>query len=421
MIGKHSFGLEFSKGREYHWFILMFVCTLPFKNSWGNLVILLLLVYVIYSVLKKKSRYAFSIDLLRPLKTLPILFSVLTLSLFYSSNIWRGLNLITRLAPLIVIPFLFSYIRISEKEKKIILFGFVGANILAILFNVSRALVRSLHFVNGKILFDASVLGEQTFWYSIVQGGNFFFIDQVSWFLHPTYWSIYLLLSIAIILRYYQKIKFRYWTKVYALSLLILLIGVYLCSSRVIMVCTGISLALFLFINLKRKVVAYRIYLGILSLVLVSLLVVFSPRFGGLSNLTNPLNFDLRLKSWHASIEVFKQHPILGTGIGDSEDELMTMYGKLGYQENLVASLNEHNQYLHFANASGLVGLITFFIVISYGFYNSYKHKDYLMFIFIFSFSVTCLVENLLDREAGITYFALFYCLLFMPTRESEV
>ena len=189
-----------TKGREYVPLLMLFVFSLPFKTSFSNISILLFAIYFIIAIARKRQDHSFDRKSFFAIKYLPALYGVFIITLIYSADLSSGLDYLGAHSFLLVIPLLFCFLRFTHREKSLIVTAFVSANLAAIFFNLIRALARSVQLSDGSFLFDASVAGGQPFWYSIVQGGNYFFYDEFSYFLHPTYWAIYLLFSTFAIL-----------------------------------------------------------------------------------------------------------------------------------------------------------------------------------------------------------------------------
>lgn len=69
-----------------------------------------------------------------------------------------------------------------------------------------------------------------------------------------------------------------------------------------------------------------------------------------------------RLDIWHANIEMFKDHPVLGVGYGINEDLIGEYYTKLGI--NQVDRGHAHNNFLQFLSGTGILGFSTFVVFV---------------------------------------------------------
>ena len=241
----------------------VFIATLPFKNSLSNIVIGVLVAYLLFATFILKKKFSFKYEFLSNVRFLPILFMLFVLSLLYSSKISVGVHFVYMSLPLVIVPVCFGFIRLSNNEIKVLLRGFVLANLVAVLFNLSRAFFRSVQSLNGALSFDPTVLGDLPFWYSIAQGGNFFFYDELSYFLHPTYWSIYLLLCLFIVLDAYGKSDTIRYKVLCALLFGLFLITIFLSSSRVVIITSAMLLMAYIIIKIfKRKLFYWLLQIG---------------------------------------------------------------------------------------------------------------------------------------------------------------
>jgi len=70
-----------------------------------------------------------------------------------------------------------------------------------------------------------------------------------------------------------------------------------------------------------------------------------------------------RLAMWDIAIDVWEQHPVLGTGPGDFDDEVMALQRKGDYQGMDVHN-SVHNIYIQALVGSGLIGLLALILVL---------------------------------------------------------
>ena len=127
-----------------------------------------------------------------------------------------------------------------------------------------------------------------------------------------------------------------------------------------------------------------------------------------------------------SGIEVSKQHPFFGSGIGDSRDALQRLYER-GNNPNFYTLAffdGLHNQYLTFLTKLGLVGLSLFvtYIVIFFKLEIHDKEMKNLSVIFIAMFSFNCFMDELMFMKPYNNYFAMMSALfmnLASPRRAS--
>ena len=114
---------------------------------------------------------------------------------------------------------------------------------------------------------------------------------------------------------------------------------------------------------------------------------------------------NVRFHIFKASIQLIKESPVLGHGIGDVQDELDAKYSAMGL--NLPKSkFNSHNQFLFICLNSGLMGLLIFLFSIAYVFKTALLKRDYFLLGILVFFLVAFLFENVLSRQSGVILFS---------------
>lgn len=71
-----------------------------------------------------------------------------------------------------------------------------------------------------------------------------------------------------------------------------------------------------------------------------------------------------RIKIWRAAIEMWKDYPVLGTGLNYNVRHMAKYYEKLGIQKGKIA--HAHSNYLQFLTSTGLLGLLAFLALSGY-------------------------------------------------------
>jgi O-antigen ligase len=404
-------------------FILLFSISLPFPQIFSNMVITAYSVVVIVSFAKRiPNRYAFDTEALKKNIGFLLLFSMLLLSGLYSDDKATWWHQIEKLSALLILPLYFCFVSFTKREKLIILGSFVAANLAALLFHLAKAVYQSVNITNNRVNFDASVSGGQDFWYSIAQGGNYFFYDQLADWIHPSYWAIYLLVSLPMLLDLLSQNRDKK-TQIFGIaSCLLLVAGIFLSSSRIVLYTVSLLIVIWLIKKvLERKNVSQASTIGAVFFLAISLsLVVAHPRSKEFLDVGAIFSNQKRTTIWQSSIEVIRSSLFWGQGLGDSENALLKTYQKHAQTENYSRNYNEHNQYLNILSSVGLIGFLCLIYIFFAGFKASLANRDFVQFCFIFSVAVICFVENFLMRRAGFVFFSFFYGLLFSPPRKQD-
>lgn len=70
-----------------------------------------------------------------------------------------------------------------------------------------------------------------------------------------------------------------------------------------------------------------------------------------------------RLWIWRANWQIFKDHPLFGVGYGQNRSLAPEYYEKIGAPVGTLVS-HAHNQYLHIASGTGIVGLLVYLLIL---------------------------------------------------------
>jgi len=125
-----------------------------------------------------------------------------------------------------------------------------------------------------------------------------------------------------------------------------------------------------------------------------------------------------RMYYLNAGLELFNQNFFLGTSKGDE----MTAYHKLYSKNNSLLKeenqLRAHNQFLSFFVCFGLIGGLVILIGIIQPFFAIKKHL-YTMAFMGFAL-LSFITDDVLDTQAGVTFFAFFYCFFLFNTNKEH-
>jgi len=408
--------------------ILLLFFTLPFPRKFSTIAICIVLFFTLKEFFKKES-YA---KITRIHWFLPSLFLFYVASCLFSGASWSFIEKRTILiaAPLI---FVLNPIFFTEKLRSQIYRSFILGTFLAIVICFGRALTRSFRFEAGEWHFNPKVIQDNyDFLTSSVMGGNFFFGSEFSWFLHTTYFGMYIVLAQAMLYEIFKtktdKKHKLFLVVVYAL----LFIPLFLLSSKAAIFS---ALLLTFYILFTSKAVAKLRLLIMAGLAVVSVLFfLFNPRLKDLADnffnngqILNPkakYGHALRLLSWDASIDVIKNNWLFGVGEANKETALLEMYVEKGYEYPAQWKLNSHNQYLDFLLSGGIIGLGLFVTGLVTLMIRAIRQDNFLLTIFVGLMMFNALFENLLTLYSGIFFFSLFIVLLDFkrqPNHELEI
>jgi len=146
-----------------------------------------------------------------------------------------------------------------------------------------------------------------------------------------------------------------------------------------------------------------------------------SDHFNGEHKAENWNSVNTRLAVWACSREVIAAHWLIGTGIGDSEDALISQYKLHHFEFAAGYRLNSHNQYLDATLTCGVLGLLVFVPgIILLPLLSAWKSRNRIFLFLIGSLVIYMLTEVMLSRNQGIAFIAFFMCLMSLPYREES-
>ena len=125
------------------------------------------------------------------------------------------------------------------------------------------------------------------------------------------------------------------------------------------------------------------------------------------------LSFFQRVVYWKVALKLIEDKFWGGTGTGDLRQDFEAMYDI--YEPNLDPQfrLRAHNQFLTFFASFGLLGFLYFIGLFVLAF--AKRGSNYLALAFYTIAFLSCLVEDTLETQAGVTLFAFFFALFSKP------
>ncbi len=335
----------------------------------------------------------------------------------------------------IKLSFLFAPVVILFLTDKVknnfrpILKSFILGNIVALLICSFYAFDHSL-ITNeaGELVFEPSYWSSErdlNFFQLIHKRYSHFSYGFLSFIHYPSYFSMYVLFILCMVIYLYRKYDNRRTVKsilVFSLIIIFLSIMIWFLGSRagflsLIAVFVGIGIVLLL------KTQRYLVSLGFIIGGFVLLSYFMSPQLkDNIQEVVNQVEnqqeltseSDIRLWLWKSGIEVLKENYLWGVGTGDIKIEMKEKYHQYNLPLAEEKNYNLHNQYLDSAVSLGLIGLLilSFWIVLM--FIYAIKTKDFLLFFFTLIVSIQFMFESMLNSIAGISFILFFYSLLIL-------
>lgn len=395
------------KRKLFYFFPVLFCFCLPFGNRTGSILIAGWLVISFFNTDIQQLKKALKNSNLQIL----FLFFILTVisSLVSDNRTEAAFGIEIKLAFLLLPYLLFCFVWPTEILKRCIV-AFVSGCFFACVYLLVRA-----------------------FYFSLSGHPEYFFYTLFSDLIHASYFAMYLVLAIVIVVIFYQKwfstqkavmVSSYFFIGVFVLS-------IFLCSSKLGIISFFISMSILLLYKMKDKLNVKTVLIGLSSLIVLFIVAVkvFPESFSRLNSITSVSaspdrtsseSTAVRVLIWEQAIGIIKQNFVFGTGVGDVNDELYRAYEKNGITGALEHKLNAHNQFLQTFIGMGIFGFVLLLFVTLGQMVIAVAIKNFLLFMFAFLVTLNFLVESMLQTSAGVLFFVFFFC-LFKLTDEKEL
>jgi O-antigen ligase len=284
-----------------------------------------------------------------------------------------------------------------------------------------------LSLLAGSLLCSIILLIRATLSYAETHNSTYFFYeDFTAGFIHPSYLAMYLNVGITwLLIQLYKN------SPVFGRSSKLITVVLILFFSFILVLLSSklglITLTLIYLVALIRY--SFKNYtIGIIGLALATVsgigIIKFVPAIAdrmktAVAAITSPTvnNADaestaVRMLIWKAANQVIAEHLIIGTGTGDSKDELIKEYERRGMTGAAGNHLNAHNEFYQVCVSLGLIGFIVFSIQLIAPLIVSIKEKNSMYTFFLIIIILNFLTESMLEREAGVLFYAFFNAVL---------
>lgn len=398
--------------------VLLLAFLLPISKKPVPITIILLAVFTIILLIKKKSFNKFKLTTIHI--GLIALYMLYAIGLIYSENIKAGLFDIEIKMSFLALPLIFAALTqfINRNFYNKILSAFIAGTAINVIYSFARATYN--YFQNSK---DIS---------------EFLYVKLSSAF-HPSYFALYL--NFAIIILVYKifanRNSYKLSKKIFLSFLALLFFAtIILANSKAGIIIAIISVFILLLqqlFKLKNKLTA------ISFIVLCALFIIFvwnkvptvkyrfSVSLAALEKykLEKPINPEegtlQRIVIWKHSLNAIKEKPLFGYGTGDLHETLDKKFKEGKFFYGITTHLNCHNQYLQTAVCIGIIGLMVLLFILIALFYQGFKIKETIIILFALIISLHFLFESMLETQAGIIFISFFISLFGILKKAESV
>lgn len=337
----------------------------------------------------------------------------------------------------------------NERAHEIleIKFSYLAIPIMAYLINpITTSQLNRLYtmFVLGCLSFDVIAVTHAAVLFYQTQDVAVLYYQGLSWYIHPTYQSMYQCFAIFLIARSaFDKPLFR-GSNLISLVLIILFSAMMgALASKAGIICLALmGLSFLLYSAVKRRAMKHILVMTLASVAAVILInfvltgvasriTEAGKDLGALVN-TNAesaphsvaySSVSLRVVTWSSAFNVLMAHPF-GVGIGRATNHLDDYY--ISHQQPYAASLhlNAHQQFLQHGLDSGWMGILLLLITFVAVTQHLFKIKEYTGLVFCALCLANFMLESMLETQAGIIFFffwLMIYCKVESRHNSSEL
>ena len=130
-----------------------------------------------------------------------------------------------------------------------------------------------------------------------------------------------------------------------------------------------------------------------------------------LTNVKNPNGHSLleRLEYWKTGFQIASNNLFIGVGTGDVQDAFNAKYEENNSLLREDKRRRAHNYFLTILITFGITGLLYFLYTIGLYAFANIRSNEILATSFIVIILVSFLIEDTIETQTGVTFFALFY------------
>lgn len=288
-----------------------------------------------------------------------------------------------------------------------------------------------ISFVSGCFFACLYLIG-RAFLYALNGQSDYFFYSLFSDFIHASYFAMYLILAITLVVVLYEKWFHTQRSIIYSsyFFLSIFVTSIFLCSSKLGIITFFICVPLLILYRLRERLNLKAILLISAGLLLAGVLLVklFPDSFRRMNSLTN-INIEaidktsaesttVRLLIWKESLGIVQDHLIFGTGVGDANDALYQAYKQHGLTGALEHRFNAHNQYFQTLIGMGILGFSLLFLLTIGLLILAIRKRHFFLLVFAILITLNFAVESMLQKSAGVLFFMFFYCFFILVSEK---
>jgi len=331
------------------------------------------------------------------------LYLIYVLGVFWSENREVAYSTLQIKLSLLLVPALFLFLNYDIRQLRMMVYGFF----LGLIFSFFSSIITST--INYA---DSGWLSE-------------FMYYRLSKTIHPTYLAFYTNIAIAVLMVDFTTRRLALFGKNRSYLVLIVLFSFFsfILLSRLGIVTTLLLNSILIVHWLKKR--KWLLSAAVSIFVLMVPVIMMKSSIWARERLWDELKTEhiekghqiislptLRMEIWSDALTVYKKNPVLGCGTGDVQNEMILQYRKDGFGQAVEKKFNAQNQFLQTGIAIGGSGILLVLTILALPFFGMKRHF-YFSALFSFISLLFFTTESVLETQAGVLGFAIFYCLCF--------
>jgi O-antigen ligase len=390
------------ENRISYYHLALFLITLPLDAFYGDMVLISFAIHTFIHVRKGHLKLLVSKQVL----LMSSLYLLTLAGILYTSNKEGGLVEISDQLPFLLFPVLLTLTNLNLEKYQTRLFK---------VFGVTCVVMTILMFANALQVIDYFHLPFSSLFQNQFINHNF----SEPFYLHATFFAMYVAFSIVVFLFFFIKEKKIINKLFYGICLLILVAGlIQLSAKSVFFALWCIVFLAFPFMVLSRKTRIRFIITALIILIGAFFVIINVPSFN--KRYIKELQGDLsqpsanngikepRIVRWKAELQLIKRSPLIGYGTGSEKTELKNIFydNKLYYC--YLHEFNAHSQYLAFLITLGIAGFSIYCCILLYGFYVAIKTKNIFFISALTLITVVSIAEDIMTFSHGRMFYSFF-------------
>jgi len=369
---------------------------MPFSIKYNNILLTFFILIWFFngSIIPKINHYK---KHFKKIAAFQLFFFITLLSLVYTSEFEKGLDEVVRIIPLFFLPVILTY---TNYNKNLIIYKSIVYGSLTAIF-----------ICWSNVIYEMLINNEPIEYFFRWRHSNAQLTKIIN--THPSYLSLYLLTSLAILFYYQENIINNKFIR----TIFIVIISLFMFSllARISLIMMLFSYVICIYHKQKYQYLVFGLLFGII------VFYITKDSWSGKylkKRLIEQVDFskrnihkDKRLYRLKASYYTFLENPIIGRGVSAEDIIRRKYYLQLNEKKAFKENHNAHNQFMEYLSTYGLLGGLSYLITFTLLLFLSFKQKKYFIFYTFLIFFIANIFESMLERTNGIVFFSLFISL----------